>query len=249
MRVFIVEDEVPAREELERMLRKHFPDIVVAGRAGSVRESAEWLRRETADLIFMDIQLSDGCCFDIFNIVDVRTPIIFTTAYDQYALRAFKANSVDYLLKPVDEDELVAAVRKLDYSYGRIRELIEAFPTAANRYKTRIAVRSGDTYGFIPLDDVSFFMADDGLTFAVTASGKRHLVNYTIAALEPQLDPRRFFRVTRGCIISIDAIGKVSAYFNSRLKITVKGHDGMSLVLSRARVPDFLDWMDDKTHH
>ena len=116
MRVFIVEDEVPAREELERMLRKHFPDIVVAGRAGSVRESAEWLRRETADLIFMDIQLSDGCCFDIFNIVDVRTPIIFTTAYDQYALRAFKANSVDYLLKPVDEDELVAAVRKLDYS-------------------------------------------------------------------------------------------------------------------------------------
>ncbi len=105
MKVFIVEDEIPAQEELARVLKKHFPDISISGAEGSVKGATEWLEKNTADLIFMDIQLSDGCCFDIFNAIEVRTPIIFTTAYDQYALKAFKVNSVDYLLKPVDEDE------------------------------------------------------------------------------------------------------------------------------------------------
>ena len=245
MRVFIVEDEIPAREELARILHKHFPDIVIAGMAGSVRDSAEWLEKNTVDLIFMDIQLSDGCCFDIFDMTEVREQVIFTTAYDQYALKAFKVNSVDYLLKPIDEDELVAAVKKSDYEYGRVKRLIESFAAASDRYKTRISVRTGNSYGFLNMDDVSYFISEDGLTFAVSGDEK-HVVDYSIAALEPLLNPKRFFRVSRGCIVSINSMEKISPYFNSRIKVKLKGRYGVSLIISRARVHDFLNWIDDK---
>lgn len=205
----------------------------------------EWLRNNTTDLIFMDIQLLDGCCFDIFDVVEVRTPIIFTTAYDQYALKAFKVNSVDYLLKPVDEDELVAAVRKMDYKYDNIRNLIESYmPTV--RYKARISVKTGDIYRFLLIDEVAYFISEDGFTYAVTNNETKHIVDYTISSLETQLDPKRFFRLSRGCIVSIDSIEKITAYFNSRLKVTLKGRKNISIILSRVRVPDFLNWIDDK---
>lgn len=191
MKVLVIEDEIPAQEELVRILRKYFPNIKIADTIGSVRDSVEWLRKNTADLIFLDIQLLDGCCFDIFSVVEVRTPIIFTTAYDQYALKAFKVNSVDYLLKPIDEDELVAAVRKMDYKYDNIRNLMESFiPT--DRYKTRISVKTGDIYRFLLIDDVAYFISEDGFTYAVTNDEKKHIVDYTIGSLETQLDPKRF---------------------------------------------------------
>ena len=245
MKVLVIEDEIPAQEELVRILRKHFPNIEIVDIIGSVRDSVEWLRNNTADLIFMDIQLLDGCCFFIFDVVEVRTPIIFTTAYDQYALKAFKVNSVDYLLKPVDEDELVAAVRKMDYKYDNIRNLIESYiPTV--RYKTRISVKTGDIYRFLLIDEVAYFISEDGFTYAVTNNEKKHIVDYTISSLETQLDPKRFFRLSRGCIVSIDSIEKITAYFNSRLKVTLKGRKNISIILSRVRVPDFLNWIDDK---
>lgn len=245
MKVLVIEDEIPAQEELVRILRKHFPNIEIVDIIGSVRDSVEWLRNNTADLIFMDIQLLDGCCFDIFDVVEVRTPIIFTTTYDQYALKAFKVNSVDYLLKPVDEDELVAAVRKMDYKYDNIRNLIESYmPTV--RYKTRISVKTGDIYRFLLIDEVAYFISEDGFTYAVTNNEKKHIVDYTISSLETQLDPKRFFKLSRGCIVSIDSIEKITAYFNSRLKVTLKGRKNISIILSRVRVPDFLNWIDDK---
>lgn len=245
MKVLVIEDEIPAQEELVRILRKHFPNIEIVDIIGSVRDSVEWLRNNTADLIFMDIQLLDGCCFDIFDVVEVRTPIIFTTAYDQYALKAFKVNSVDYLLKPVDEDELVAAVRKMDYKYDNIRNLIESYmPTV--RYKTRISVKTGDIYRFLLIDEVAYFISEDGFTYAVTNNEKKHILDYTISSLETQLDPKRFFKLSRGCIVSIDSIEKITAYFNSRLKVTLKGRKNISIILSRVRVPDFLNWIDDK---
>lgn len=245
MKVLVIEDEIPAQEELVRILRKHFPNIEIVDIIGSVRDSVEWLRNNTADLIFMDIQLLDGYCFDIFDVVEVRTPIIFTTAYDQYALKAFKVNSVDYLLKPVDEDELVAAVRKMDYKYDNIRNLIESYmPTV--RYKTRISVKTGDIYRFLLIDEVAYFISEDGFTYAVTNNEKKHIVDYTISSLETQLDPKRFFKLSRGCIVSIDSIEKITAYFNSRLKVTLKGRKNISIILSRVRVPDFLNWIDDK---
>ena len=195
MKVLVIEDEIPAQEELVRILRKHFPNIEIVDIIGSVRNSVEWLGNNTADLIFMDIQLLDGCCFDIFDVVEVRTPIIFTTAYDQYALKAFKVNSVDYLLKPIDDDELVAAVRKMDYKYDNIRNLIESYmPTV--RYKTRISVKAGDIYRFLLIDEVAYFISEDGFTYAVTNNEKKHIVDYTISSLETQLDPKCFFRVS-----------------------------------------------------
>lgn len=245
MKVLVIEDEIPAQEELVRILRKHFPNIEIVDIIGSVRDSVEWLRNNTADLIFMDIQLLDGCCFDIFDVVEVRTPIIFTTAYDQYALKAFKVNSVDYLLKPVDEDELVAAVRKMDYKYDNIRNLIESYMSTV-RYKTRISVKTGDIYRFLLIDEVAYFISEDGFTYAVTNNEKKHIVDYTISSLETQLDPKRFFKLSRGCIVSIDSIEKITAYFNSRLKVTLKGRKNISIILSRVRVPDFLNWIDDK---
>lgn len=245
MKVLVIEDEIPAQEELVRILQKHFPNIEIVDIIGSVRDSTEWLRKNMADLIFMDIQLLDGCCFDIFSVVEVRTPVIFTTAYDQYVLKAFKVNSVDYLLKPIDEDELVAAVRKMDYKYDHIRNLMEFFiPT--DRYKTRISVKTGDVYRFLLIDDVAYFISEDGFTYAVTNNEKKHIVDYTIGSLETQLDPKRFFKVSRGCIVSINSIEKITTYFNSRLKVTLKGRKNVSIILSRVRVPDFLNWIDDK---
>lgn len=246
MKVLIVEDEVPAQEELVRILFKHFPDIEIVGMTGSVRDSTEWLRKNTADLIFMDIQLLDGSCFDIFNFIEVRIPVIFTTAYDKYALKAFKVNSVDYLLKPVDEEELIAAVKKMSFQYDRIKNLIESFVPTSKRYKTRISVKVGEVYHFLHIDEVSYFISDDGFTFAVTNDEKKYIVNHSIASLETQLDPRRFFRLSRGCIASIDSIEKITKYFNSRLKVTLKGGDNVTFIISRVRVSDFLNWIDDK---
>lgn len=244
MKVLVVEDEIPAQEELIRIIKKHFPDIDIADTAKSVKESVAWLRHNDADLIFMDIQLSDGCCFDIFNIIEVKTPVIFTTAYDQYALKAFKTNSVDYLLKPIDEAELIAAVNKLDYRYSRITNLIQNFVQPSDRYKTRISVKSGNTYNVLPIDKVSHFISEEGLTFAISDSGTRHLINYTIESIEPSLNPPMFFKATRGCIISIGSIAKVSKYFNNRLKVSLKHNASMDLMISRARVQDFFKWLD-----
>lgn len=245
MRVLIIEDEIPAQEELVRILRKNFSKIQILDIISSVSEATEWLKRNTADLIFMDIQLLDGCCFDIFTVVEVKTPIIFTTAFDQYALKAFKVNSIDYLLKPIDEDELVTAVKKMDYNSDRIKSLMESFIHASNRYKTRISVKIGDAYHFLLIDEISYFISDDGFTFAVTNNEKRYIVDYTISSLETQLNPKRFFKVSRGCIVSIDSIEKITTYFNSRLKITLKGRNNVSLIISRVRVQDFLNWIDD----
>lgn len=226
------------------MLLKRFPDTDIAGTAGSVKESAQWLRKNTADLIFMDIQLSDGSCFDIFGIVDIRTPVIFTTAYDSYALKAFKVDGVDYLLKPLDEDELVSAVRKADCRYGRVKELVEDFFPPRPKYKTRISVRLGETYGFLPIGSVSYFISDGGITFAVTDGGARHTVDYTVESLSPLLDPELFFRAGRGCIVSIGSIGTVSKYFGGRLKLQL--NDRRELVLSRVRAAAFLEWLDGR---
>lgn len=244
MKILIVEDEIPAQEELIRILQKHFPDIEIAGVTESVRTTAEWLTSHSPDLIFMDIQLSDGSCFDIFRRMEIRTPVIFTTAYDQYALDAFKVNSIDYLLKPIDEDGLIAAVGKLNYRYDRIRDLVSAYFAPAGRYKSRISAKCGDTYKSLSMDDIAYFISEDGITFAVSNSGEKRIVDYTIESLEPLLDPKSFFRITRGCLASIGSIEKASRYFSGRLEIVLK--DSTRLVLSRARVQDFLRWMDDK---
>mgnify|MGYP002556488060 FL=1 len=245
MKVLIIEDEPLAQEELVRIIGKRFSEMKIVGKLSSVRESIEWLKESKADLIFMDIHLSDGNSFDIFDHVEVRTPIIFTTAYDQYAIQAFKVNGIGYLLKPIVESDLVAAVEKLDYTPEKLTELLDTIKPSKG-YKSRIAIKSGDRFSFLKMEDVAYFYAEERMTFVVPKQGKKQIVDYTIEALEPLLDPKRFFRMTRGCIASIDSIGSVSKYFNSRLKITLKPEYGDKLLVSRVRVPDFLQWLDSE---
>lgn len=243
MNVLIIEDEQLAQEELVRIINKKFPDMVVSACLGSVKESIEWLSENSADLIFMDIQLSDGISFDIFNHVEIHTPVIFTTAYDQYAIQAFQVNSIGYLLKPIIERDLVNAVEKLDYHPYRLKELLNHIKISQS-YKSRIIIKTGDKFNFLDINDIAYFYAEDRVTFAVPKQGKARIVDYTIESLEPLLDPKRFFRLTRGCIASIDSIADVSKYFNSRLKIRLKPEYDGELLVSRVRVGEFLQWLD-----
>ena len=243
MRVLIIEDESLAQEELERIIDKQFPEMAIVGKLSTVRESIEWLRCNKADLIFMDIHLADGNSFDIFDHVEVRTPIIFTTAYDRYAVQAFKVNGIGYLLKPIVESDLITAVEKLDYAPDRLTELLHSLKPS-KEYKSRIAIKCGDKFSFLDMNDVAYFYAEERVTLVVPKQGRKQIIDYTIESLEPMLDPKQFFRLTRGCIASIGSIAGVSKYFNSRLKVSVKPEYEGELLVSRVRVPEFLKWLD-----
>lgn len=243
MRVLIIEDEPLAQEELVRIIEKRFPEMEVVGKLSTIKDSVDWLSENKADLLFMDIHLADGNSFDIFDHVEVRTPIVFTTAYDQYAIQAFKVNGIGYLLKPIVESDLVAAVEKLDYVPDKLRELLHYIrPTKG--YKSRITIKCGDKFSFLDMNDVAYFYAEERVTFVVPKQGRKQIVDYTIENLDLLLDPKRFFRLTRGCIASIDSIANVSKHFNSRLKVTVKPELEGELLVSRVRVPEFLQWLD-----
>ena len=245
MKVLIIEDEELAQEELERLLTKRFPAAEVVGKFATVRESVEWLATHTADLIFLDIRLADGNGFDIFEQADVRVPVIFTTAYDQYAIQAFKVNGIGYLLKPIIEADFVAAVEKFNYfNPNNMSALLESLcPPKA--FKSRIVVTKGDRIEFLQIDDVAYFYAEDRLTFAMTKDGKKCIVDYSIESLAAQLDPKKFFRITRGVIASINSIKDIYRHFNGRLHITLTPEFHEKLFVSRARVAEFLKWLDD----
>lgn len=246
MKILIIEDEPLAQEELVRLIGKRFPTFEVLAILDSVENSVIWLKSNCADLILMDIQLSDGISFDIFEQVEVKTPIIFTTAYDQYAIRAFQVNGIGYLLKPIVEADLVKAIEKLDtttYAPDYLKKLLKEVQTPKT-YKSRISVKSGDKFMFVDIAKVAYFYADERVTFVVTNQNRRHIVDYTLETLDPVLDPHTFFRITRGCIASIDSIHSVSKYFNSRLKIKLNPTFESELLVSRVRVPAFLKWLD-----
>ncbi len=248
MRVLIIEDEPLAQEELLRLISRNFPQMNIVAVIDSVEESVEWLKNNSADLIFMDIHLSDGISFNIFDAVDITSSIIFTTAYDQYAVQAFDVNSVGYILKPLDEAKLVATVERFlkrnQTTANNIYELIDQLRRPEKSYKSRIAIKLGDKISYIPIDDISYFYSEDRVTFVVQKSGARQIVDYNIETLESMLNPMNFFRVTRGCITSIDSIDRVSKYFNSRLKVTLKPAYDKEILISRVNVSKFVAWLD-----
>lgn len=246
MKIVIIEDEPLAQEELMRLICKRFPEYEVLAMLDSVESSVEWLKSNQADLIFMDIQLSDGISFDIFGQVEVKTPIIFTTAFDQYAVRAFQVNGIGYLLKPIIEADLVKAIEKLDttiHTSYHLKKLLEDLQVTKT-YKSRISIKSGDKFMFVDMTNVAYFYADERVTFVLTNQNRKHIIDYTLETLEPMLDPHTFFRITRGCIASIGSINSVSKYFNSRLKIKLNPTFESDLLVSRRRVPAFLKWLD-----
>jgi len=248
MKYLIVEDERFAYEELKRMVIKLRPDYLLEKQTKTVIDTIGFLKEYTVDLILMDIRLADGNCFEIFNHVEVSTPVIFTTAYDEHAIRAFKLNSIDYLLKPFDEHELEVALTKFEHifhSHTTYKSNPKSFEQMLSlKTKNRFLISKGENYHYIETKDIAHFYSEDGVVFLHTFGDRRYIINYTLDQLEQQLDRRLFFRVSRNCIGSVKAIENVAKYFNSRLKLTFLPQCPHEVLVSRVRVPDFLKWMD-----
>lgn len=247
MKYLIVEDERFAYEEVKRMISKLRPDYELEKQTKTVIDTIAFLKTSAVDLILMDIRLADGNCFEIFNHLEVTTPVIFTTAYDEHAIKAFKLNSIDYLLKPFNETELEAALIKFEKIFQHV-----PYTTSPKNYEQLLSVRTknrfliskGENYHYIETKDIAHFYSEDGVVFLHTSSDKRYIINYTLEQLEQLLDNRLFFRVSRNCIGNVKAIKNVAKYFNSRLKLSFSPVCPHEVLVSRVRVPDFLKWMD-----
>jgi len=250
MNVLIIEDEKPAARRLDRMLQKL--DINSTVMLHSVEESIVWFEQnEHPELIFLDIQLSDGLSFEIFESIDIKSAIIFTTAYDEYALKAFKLNSIDYLLKPIDEDELQRAIQKykdlisqqqpVTIDVNTIKKLFNS-QTESN-YKKRFTIKVGQHLKMIPTDEIECFYSENKGTYAYTANQREYLIDLTLEQLESELDPQVFFRVSRKFYININAINDMVSYTNSRLQIKLNSYNGQDIIVSRERVKEFKNWI------
>ena len=250
MNILVVENEKPAAERLIRMLGKIDRTITVSGILETVEGTVNWFQSNPRpDLILMDIQLDDGLSFEIFDIINIEIPVIFTTAFDEYTLKAFKVNSVDYLLKPVDEKLLKAALEKFkklftdkDPFKRDFRQLIYEF---RNQFKSRFLIKIGEKYRSIPTGEVSHFHICERNVFLADYYGKDYGVDNSLEELQGMLDPRKFFRINRECIVNIDAITLMHSYSSSRLQLTLKETEKNDLfVVSREKVAEFKKWID-----
>jgi two-component system response regulator LytT len=248
MNVLLIEDEPLAAQALAALLTRHRPAARIVAALGSVEEAVDWLRAEPApDLLFCDIHLSDGNSFDIFRQVAVGAPVIFTTAYDAYAIQAFQVNSVDYLLKPLQAAEVERALQKyetlhpatLPAAVANVQRLVHTTP------RSRFLVKAGPALKAVPVDQVAYFLAEEGVVFLVTHQGKRFIIPDTLDQLEGQLDARNFFRVNRQFILSIGAVQEIRPYFKGRLVLQLAPPvAGEALVVSAGRAPAFKQWLD-----
>jgi DNA-binding LytR/AlgR family response regulator len=251
MKVLIVEDEPLSAEHLIRTLNKVDKNIQVVKTLDSISNTVKFLSQEfELDLIFLDIHIADGNSFEIFSKINIDVPIIFTTAFNEYAIKAFKLNSIDYLLKPIGFDDLnnaIAKYYKLKSSNQKTfhTEKIEnAISILIKNYKSRFLVKLGETISSIKIEDISFFIAEDGITLLVNNEGKRYPVDYSMDALEALISPDSFFRINRKVLVNINKIQQVHTYFNSRLKLAIKNLQEEESIVSRERVNDFKLWLD-----
>ena len=247
MKVVIVEDEKLAAERLQTLLLEYDPTITIAARLESIEQTVKYLKEHThPDLLLLDIHLSDGQSFEIFNQINYNKPVIFTTAYDQYALEAFKMFSIDYILKPVTQEALATALNKLkslsaSFSPIDFKNLQPAWEQ--RNYKKRFLGKVGQRLFFIDVVNISFFQADNKIVYLIDKEGNRYIVDTTMEKLEAQLDPHYFFRLNRRHIINIESIEQVKPYYNSRLKLSVLGASQQEeMIISRDKVADFKQW-------
>lgn len=244
----ILEDERFAYEEIKRMMNVLRPDYNLKEWADSVERAVSVLTDGTPDLLIADIRLSDGLCFDVFERKQTHVPVIFTTAYDEFALQAFRVNSVDYLLKPIKENDLERALAKFEANC-LTRPTSEQYKGLEASYlknvkKNRFLVSVGDTYMYVETSDIAFFYVEDRYVFLHTFSGKRYIADYSLEQLDAMLDRRDFFRLSRNCIAHIKAVRKVSKYFGSRLTVSFSPECPHKVLVSRTRVADCLNWLD-----
>ena len=254
--VLIIEDEIPAQINLKKLIDKCCPDSRIVMTLGSVKQSVKWLEEnpESADVIFMDVELSDGICFEIFERVNITQHVIITTAYDNYAIKAFKVNSVDYLLKPILEQEMKRAwgrcVERLkSHKAGDMERLLNMMTKASTEptkeYKKRFTVKTGEKISIIPVDEIAYCYSKDKSTYAVNRNGSQRLLDYSLDMMQEMLDPKIFFRISRSYIVSINSIENISKYLSTRLKLQIVPHTDDEVVVSRSRTSDFLEWLDN----
>ena len=251
MKVIIIEDEKPSARRLQRMLTNLNLDADVM--LHSVEESVRWFQNhEHPDLIFLDIQLSDGLSFEIFETIDIQSAVIFTTAYDEYALQAFKLNSIDYLLKPIEEEELAKAVKKyqdripqkqaVTLDFNDIKKLL--VNPIDREYKKRFSVKVGQHLKLINIEDIECFYSENKGTYLYTTEGRSYLLDTTLELLEQELEPQTFFRINRKFFVNINAIKDMVSYTNSRLQIKLNTYHEDEVIVARERVKDFRTWLE-----
>lgn len=250
MDIVIIEDEYLLAEELEEKILNIDSSINIVAKLDSVSQSIDWLKNNTCDLIFLDVHLSDGISFSIFDSLEVYIPIIFTTAYNQYSIKAFDLNSIAYLLKPVDEDKLRKSIDKFknlrgDYN-NNLKDLIaylnrEEKPQA--NFKKRFMLSMGKVQKPVAIDDIAYFMADDKYLFAFTSAGEKFFCDSTLARLEMELNPEMFFRVNRKFFVSISSVNELIPYSKSRIKVKLLPETEEEVIISSAKAKEFKEWL------
>ena len=250
MDIIIIEDEKPAARLLQRKLEKLGLQVNVL--LHSVEDAVKWFQEHLhPDLIFLDIQLSDGLSFEIFEQIDIKSAVIFTTAYDEYALRAFKLNSIDYLLKPIDEEELETAINKFKVRTSQPQNLALDFDTIKKmllnplekEYKKRFTIKMGQHLKMIDINDIECIYSENKGTYLHTTDNRNYLLDNTLEQIETELDPKEFYRVSRKFIVPLKAIKEIQMYSNSRLKVILPTYKDDEVIVARERVSDFKNWL------
>ncbi len=250
MKVLIIEDEALAASRLEKQLHEIAPEITVLAKIGSIKESVKWLLGNSADLIFLDIQLSDGISFSIFEQVAVNTPIIFTTAYDQYSIKAFELNSISYLLKPIRKNDLMESLKKyrnLKSAFNiDFEQLLSEIKGEKAEFKKRFVIQIGQKIKMVDTSEIAFFYAMDKNVFLKTFERNNWPIEFSLDKLENLIDPALFFRINRKYIVNINAIENMVAWSRSRIKLNLQppADDEMETIVSVDRSPEFKNWLN-----
>lgn len=254
MKVLIFEDEQLAQERITKLLAEYSPDIEIIGIVESVSSGIEWFKaNQNPDFILMDVQLDDGISFEVFEYIDITAPVIFTTAYDEYAIKAFKVNSVDYLLKPISFEELKTAIDKLKSIYFdnkktdlhlTYKQISDLIGKEAGRFKERFLIKVRQRYKSILTQDIAYFFIEENAVFAHTESGKEYGIDFTLNQLEEKLDPKLFFRINRKYIVNINYISDIFSYSSNRLKLNLTTETKEDMIISRDKNMKFKKWID-----
>jgi two-component system, LytTR family, response regulator LytT len=251
MKVLIVEDEIHTAKALIKMLKTLVSNVEILSTIDSVEESIHFISNHPEiELIFMDIQLSDGISFEIFKEIKIDIPIIFTTSYDEYAIKAFEVNSIDYILKPIEEEALKKSLDKFNKIASqstqnpKLENLLSQINIIKQEYKTRFLVKTVKGYHVIPISEVAYFYIDNQMVFLKTHHDKKYNVNYTLDELEKTIDPKNFFRLNRQTIAAFNSIGIIENYFNNTLIVQLIPPIEKEVVISRYTVKEFKIWLD-----
>ena len=251
MNVLIVEDEIMAQKSLMRLLTQNFPDMKIVGCTSSIKGTVAWLNEPTnrADVIFMDVELADGECFEIFRQANVKAKVIMTTAYDSYALKAFEAGSIDYILKPVDPSALKRAVARVRMSGGQLdtEALLKAIGDGSGtkkEYKERYIVRFNDRIVPLQTSNIAYVYSEDKTNYLVTFDDQKYIIDSSLDLITEELNPEVFFRISRSCIVQMKAITSIIKQAGGRLKIVPEPNASFEMTVSRSRVDDFLAWLE-----